>query len=439
MDNRIAEPIIAAGPVDEISAFRRWYMLVILALVGSVSIIDRQIINILIESIRRDLSLSDSQIGFITGLAFAATYMVMCIPAARLADRWSRPRVIAIAVTVWSVMTILCGAAQNFLQLFLARVGVGFGEAGGNAPSQAIVGDIFPRQRRATAMSILLLASPIGIGTGLLFGGWAVEHYGWRTTFLLAGLPGLILGPLVFLTFPTIRKGMADGVRAELPPLSFFATLRQLLSIPTIPYLTVAGTLTALLSMGISSWVPAFLLRSHGMSQSEIGASLGLALGTGSLIGHIVGGPALDLLGKRDLRWHFWVPMITVPAAGLFAAVAFLAPLGLVFWLLAVQVMLAGLIAGPMVAIIMTLAPVQARATASACIFLIISSLGVGLGPQLIGIISDLLRPAYGEESLRWALLSATLLAVPALLSYLMASRHYRADIAAAQERNRVS
>lgn len=438
MDNRIAEPS-ATGPVDEISALRRWYMLIVLALVGSVSVIDRQIINILIESIRHDLSLTDSQIGFVTGLAFAATYMVMCIPAARLADRWSRPRVIAIAVTVWSVMTVLCGTAQNFLQLFLARVGVGFGEAGGNAPSQAIVGDIFPRHRRATAMSVLLLASPIGVGTGLLFGGWAVEQYGWRTTFLLAGLPGLILGPLVFLTFPKIRKGMADGVRTELPPLSFFATVRQLFAIPTIPYLTVAGTLTALLSMGISSWVPAFLLRSHAMSQSEIGASLGLALGTGSLIGHIVGGPALDLLGKRDLRWHFWVPMITVPAAGLFAAAAFLAPIGQVFWLLAMQVMLAGLIAGPMVAIVMTLAPVQARATASACIFLIISSLGVGLGPQLIGIISDLLRPAYGEESLRWALLSATLLAVPALLSYLMASRHYRADIAGAQERNRAA
>lgn len=436
MNNRIPEPA-AGGPVDEISAARRWYMLIVLAMVGSVSIIDRQIINILIESIRRDLSLSDSQIGFVTGLAFAATYMVMCIPAARLADRWSRPRVIAIAVTVWSVMTVLCGAAQNFMQLFLARVGVGFGEAGGNAPSQAIVGDIFPRQRRATAMSILLLASPIGVGTGLLFGGWAVEQFGWRTTFLLAGLPGLILGPLVFLTFPKVRKGMADGVRAELPPLSFFATLRQLFTIRTIPYLTLAGTLTALLSMGISSWVPAFLLRSHGLSQSEIGSSLGLALGVGSLIGHIVGGPALDMLGKRDLRWHFWVPMVTVPTAGLLAAAAFLAPIGQVFWLLALQVMLAGLIAGPMVAIVMTLAPVQARATASACIFLVISSLGVGLGPQLIGIISDLLRPAHGEESLRWALLSATLLAVPALLSYLMASRHYRADIAAAQERNK--
>lgn len=436
MDKAIPEPT-AGGPVDEISTARRWYMLIVLAMVGSVSIIDRQIINILIESIRRDLSLSDSQIGFVTGLAFAATYMVMCIPAARLADRWSRPRVIAIAVTVWSVMTVLCGTAQSFMTLFLARVGVGFGEAGGNAPSQAIVGDIFPRQRRATAMSILLLASPIGIGTGLLFGGWAVEQFGWRTTFLLAGLPGLILGPLVFLTFPKVRKGMADGVRAELPPLSFFATVRQLFAIRTIPWLTMAGTLTALLSMGISSWVPAFLLRSHGLSQSEIGALLGLALGTGSLIGHIVGGPALDLLGKRDLRWHFWVPMITVPMAGLLAAAAFLAPIGQVFWLLACQVMLAGLIAGPMVAIVMTLAPVQARATASACIFLIISSLGVGLGPQFIGIVSDLLRPAYGEESLRWALLSATLLAVPALLSYLMASRHYRADIAAAQQRNR--
>lgn len=436
MDSRIEETSIGR-PVDQISASKRWYMLIVLALVGSVSIIDRQIINILIESIRRDLSLTDSQIGFVTGLSFAATYMLMCIPAARLADRWSRPRVIAIAVCIWSVMTVLCGAAQNFMQLFLARVGVGFGEAGGNAPSQAIVGDIFPRQQRATAMSILLLSSPIGIGAGLLFGGWAVQEFGWRITFVLAGLPGLILGPLVFLTFPNIRKGMADGLRNDLPPLSFFATVRVLFAIRTIPYLTLAGTLTALLSMGVSSWVPAFLLRSHGLSQSEIGSSLGLALGAGSLLGHMIGGPALDMMGRRDLRWHFWIPMITVPMAGLFAAAAFLAPIGQVFWLLACQVMLAGLVAGPMVAIVMTLAPVQARATASACIFLIISSLGVGLGPQFIGIVSDLLRPTLGEESLRWALLSATLLAVPAFLSYLMASRHYRADIAAAQERNK--
>ncbi|MET0269013.1 MAG: MFS transporter [Sphingomonas sp.] len=435
-----AEPLgRPAAVADQGVASRphRYYVLLILTLVSSVSILDRQIMTMLVEPIRKELALSDTQIGLLTGVAFAIVYVIFCIPIARLADRWSRRKMIALAVTAWSIMTMLCGAAQNAVHLFIARFGVGLGESGGSPSTFAFVGDVFPRHQRATAMSVLSLSSPIGLSVGLAFGGWALAHYGWRAAFVLAGVPGVILGLLVILTFPHVRSGASDGVKADMAPVPFMDTIRLFGTIRALPNMTIAATLQAIISSAMITWIPAFLTRSHHMAPAAIGASLGAALGLGSLIGHIAGGPLLDWLGKRDLRWHFWVPMITAPITGLLAAAAFLGPLSIVFVSLGLMLLLSGLFAGPIFAIAMSLSPAAARATVAAWIVMVMNGVALGLGPQVLGIASDLLRPAFGEESLRYALLGAAFASIPAAFFYYRASRTYLSDISTTDAINR--
>lgn len=437
--NELASATAAdAAPADAgFSRARRYYCLLILTLVATMSTLDRQIMNILLEPIRKELGLSDTQMGLLTGLAFAFVYATLCIPAARIADRWSRRKMVALAITSYSIMTIFCGMARNGLQLFAARFGVGVGEACGNSSGHALVGDLFPRRERATAMTVLMLSSPVGMALGLAFGGWALQEYGWRMAFILVGTPGLLLGPLVFFTIPEIDKGMSDGVRHAPPAQSFIQTLKALWSTRAFPNMIFGATVTAMAAMGAMTWLPAFLARSHGMDHAAIGAALGASLGVGSIIGHIIGGPIIDWLGRRDLRWHLWVPMITNPVAAVLAAIAFLAPLDYVFPLLAVQMLLQGLFTAPMIAIVMNLAPVAARATASAILGFVMNIVGLGLGPQIIGIASDLLKPSFGEESLRFALLGSTALGLVGAVLYFRASRSYRADIATVDARNR--
>ncbi len=428
----------AEAPVRTLpSPVTRYYVLVILTLVAVVNTLDRQIMTIMVEPIRLELGLNDSQMGFLTGVAFALVYSTLCIPAARLADRWPRRWIITSAVAVWSVMTIACGFAQNAVQLFLARFGVGFGEAGGTSPAHALISDLFPRERRATVLAAWMVAPPLGTGIGLALGGWSLHALGWRTTFMLAGLPGLILAPLVIFTFPKVRKGMADGVVTEPAGEPFLKTLRTLLSTKALPNMAFAATLNTAGVMAASTWLPTFLERSHGLDRAQIGAGLGLALGGGSLIGSLAGGPLLDWLGRRDLRWHLWVPTITSIVGGLASIAGYLAPMPYVFPLMATQVLLGGLFAAPMIAITLNLSPVTARATALACLFFVINAVGMGLGPQAVGIISDLARPHFGQESLRIALLCSTIVAIPSSLLFYRASRSYRRDVAHIDALNR--
>lgn len=422
----------AAKPA--VGAAHRYYMLAVLLLVFTVSVLDRHIMNALIEPIRLDLGLSDTQIGFLTGVAFALIYAIAAFPAARLADSWSRTGIIAVALGVWSAMTMLCGMAQNAIQLFLARFGVGFGEAGGSAPSQALIGDIFPRHERATAMSVLTVSQPLGIAGGLMLGGWAQEQFDWRIAFLIAGVPGLLLVPLVLFTFPKRPKVAKKPEAAKAPP--FLATIRHLLSIRTMPLMMCAATLQTLLTMGATAWLPAFFMREHAMSPTAVGASLGAALGAASLIGHLTGGPLLDWLGRRDLRWHFWVPTIAGPVAGVLVLIAANAAPALAIPLFGLQVGVTALFAGPLLAITMNLAPVTARATGAAVLTFSVNVIGIGLGPQVLGLFSDLLRPAFGEGSLRVAFMCMTVFVVPATILFLIGAGTYRKDTADADARN---
>ncbi|MET0241081.1 MAG: MFS transporter, partial [Sphingobium sp.] len=304
----------------------RGYVLFILMLVGACAAIDRQILFVLVEPIRHEFGLSDKQIGLLTGIAFALTYVVVSIPMARLSDRSSRKLIIGAAIGFWSLMTALSGSVQSFVQLFLLRVGVGFGEAGAAAPSQALISDMFPPRQRATAMSLYLMGAPIGMALGLGAGGWALTHYGWRWALVLAGLPGLILCPLILLTVRNITKGLADGITRQFAQPDVLTTLKTLLRIRTLPFLLAGTTLQTVLVSGLVGWMPAFLERSHGLSPLVIGASLGGAMGTGSLIGHLLGGPLSDYLARRDARWPIWMAVVIVPVTATLALCAFIAP-----------------------------------------------------------------------------------------------------------------
>jgi MFS family permease len=419
-----------------LSPVRRAYCLILLMLVYTMSMLDRQIMTILIEPIRAELKLSDTVMGLLTGTAFALVYVTLCIPAARFADRWSRRKMVALAIAGWSLMTILCGSATNVMQLFAARFGVGVGEACGSPATQALVGDLFSRRRRGTAMAVLMLSAPLGMGAGLALGGWALAAYGWRTAFILAGLPGFVLALLVFVSFPEVRKGMADGVVKPRAAEPLWTTLRALWSTRSFPYMIIGASFLTLISMGLLSWVPAFFIRSHGMGTVEVGTKLGAALGVGSLIGHLAGGPLMDFLGKRDLRWHLWLPTVAAPLSGMLAAAALLAPANLAFPLLGAQLLLASLFTAPLIAITMNLAPVSSRATAGAVLGFILNAVGLGFGPQMVGIASDILAPALGADSLRVAMLAVTPLGLVAGMLFFRASLSYRADIDTVDQRN---
>lgn len=411
---------------------RRAWVLVMAILVGGISYMDRQILTMLVEPIRHEFGLSDRQLGLLTGLAFSVTYTLSAIPLARLADRWSRRGVVSLAVAAWSAMTMVCGVAGNFWQLFLGRVGVGLGEAGGSAPMQALLADYFPRRQRGTALSIYLLGAPVGMGLGLAFAGWALVEYGWRWTFILAGIPGLIVAPLLIATVKEVRAGSADGIRHDAKQPALGKTIATLWRIRSLPLMMLGATLMALIGMGLQAFVPAFLERTHGLSPTEIGVKLGGALATGSLLGHLAGGPLADFLGRRDLRWHLWTPIVTGALAVGLVLLALNGPADAAFPLFAIQVFLTGLFAAPMIYIATTLAPVWARATSAACAMFALNLVGLGLGPVLVGELSDLLRPEFGEESLRIALMLALFAYIPAAICFWLASRSYRADHMAA-------
>ncbi len=430
------ESALAGRTTDSLSSSRRYYALFVLTLVCTANFFNRQVLTLLLEPIRRELSLNDTQVGFLTGIAFTFVNVTLSIPVARLADRWSRRKVIALAVTVWSAMTIFCGLAQNFVQLFLARMGVGAGQAGGSPPCHALTGDLFPREQRSTAIAILLMSTPLGMALGFLWGGWALADFGWREAFILAGLPGLLIGALVLFSLPEPRKGMADGVRAPLQQPPFGATVRLLWSIRSLRNMTIASMLQTFLQMGLTLWVPSFLMRSYGMSPRTVGTGMALAFGVGLIVGTLVGGRLIDVLGRRDPRWHFWIPTVASLLAATCSVAAFTGPPRDVFLLLGAQIVFGSIFASSMTAIAQSLVPIAVRATTIACVLFVINVVAIGIGPQVMGIVSDLLRASYGEDSLRITLIGSAMSALPAAVFFFLASLTYRSDLAAAERRN---
>ena len=409
----------------------RTYVLWLLVVVYIFNFLDRQIVTILAEPIKNDLGLNDTQIGLMTGLAFAIFYTVLGIPIARLADRANRVNIISIALVVWSGMTALCGAAQNFGQMLAARIGVGVGEAGCSPPAHSLIADYFPPDQRSSALSIYALGIPIGGILGLLAGGWIAEFWGWRVAFFVVGVPGILLAVVVKMTLLEPIRGMSDSVqqaKSEQPPLG--TTLKTLLGNRTLVHIAMGGALTSFVGYGLGQWLPAYFMRWHGMGIGETATYFGLVLGVASAIGTVLGGTLADKLAKRDIRMYTWLPAAGVLFAFPFYVAAMLSGNPYVaIAILVVPSLLNSLWLGPSFGTIQNLAPMQMRALASAMLLFILNIIGLGFGPFLVGVLSDLLSGSFGEESLRWAILIATVAYFWAGAHFILASRTLQNDL----------
>jgi predicted MFS family arabinose efflux permease len=396
---------MTAPPITD--ALRR-RTLVLLFGVSFLNYLDRNVIGILVPAIKADLTLSDTEIGFITGIAFSLFYAVMGIPIARLADRFPRRMVIAGAMTLWSLMTAACGLAANFWQLALARVLVGVGGGGATPPSHSLIADLFPKERRATALSLYAIGSAVGLVVGFLIGGWITQAVGWRAALLGVGLPGVLVAVAVMKGLPEPPRGYADG-HAPVPPPPLGATLRTVLSRPTFVHNAIASGLYAAMYFGLLAWVPSFFSRTYHLAIGEIGTWLAAVMGVSQFLGTVMGGVVGDRLARRDQRWLMWfcgaVTVMAVP----FYPLVFMsdAPPYVALVLLAPPFFLGVSQGGPQHATTQGVAPPAMRATASAT-YLLIVSLIAGLGAQTVGLLSDALAPCFGDGALGTAITIVT-------------------------------
>lgn len=415
--------------VDDVTGERRskyrFLVLGMLLFVYTMSYIDRQIIGILSIPIKAELKLSDSQLGLMGGFAFAIFYTGLGIPIARLADRASRTYIIGAALALWSIFTGLCGLAGNFTTLFLARVGVGVGEAGGVAPSYSLIADYFPPRERGRVLGVFSLGVPFGSAAGLLLGGYIGAQYGWRFTFLLLGGIGLLLAPLFLFLVREPPRGALDVPHEGINTASFFEVLAHLRKLPTFWLASVGTGFASMMTYGLAFWLPSYIQRSLHLDLTETSQILGVTAFFGGSASMLGSGWLADRLAARSIRSYALIPCCGCLLTLLFLFIALNVTniVAVVLVLFALQVV-AQAYAPPSIALIQTLTPAHMRATTSAIFLLILNIMGVGLGPLLFGAVSDLLTASYGEGALRYAIvLCGSVLYLCAALMFLIESR----------------
>ena len=382
--------------------------------------LDRQILGILAGPIIADLGLTDSQFGAIGGIAFAILYSFLGIPLAMLADRTSRSRVIAGSLAVWSAFTALCGSATSFVQLFIFRLGVGVGEAGGVAPAYALIADYFPPQRRARALAIFSLGIPLGLAFGTLIGAYLAAWVNWRAAFIVMGAAGVILAPVMLWVVRDVPRPEAS--RASAPRLS--ETFPLIAKKPAFWLMAAAASCSSLAGYGLALWTPSVLERSFGFSLIERGQFLASIFLIGGTAGVFLGGVLADRLGAADKRWYAWLPAIAWLVTAPLFAFGLLAESPTLAWaLLLIPNALNILWLGPVTTAVQHLVPQPLRSTASASFLLINNFIGLGVGPTLIGWLSDNYKARFGDEALRYASVSVVGFYILAALLMFMASR----------------
>jgi predicted MFS family arabinose efflux permease len=420
------------------SAYRS-YALGLLVVVYIFNFIDRSILGILVEPIKRDLGVNDTMMGFLGGIAFATFYTFLGIPIARLSDKGSRRNVLTVCLALWSGATALCGLAANFFHLLLARIGVAVGEAGASPASHSMISDMFPPERRATALGIYALGIPIGTMLGNLSGGWINEALDWRSAFFLVGLPGVLLAVVVRFTLREPPRGAAEAIEVkteEPPPVK--EVFQYLWARRSFRLISLGAGLHAFVGYGVGYWIPAMFSRSHGYSTSDMGVAL-FYLGFASIAGTFLGGYLGDKMAGRDVRWYVWLPglatIISVPFSGYvylyddpFAAL----------WVLAIPYFFGAYYLAPTFSLAQGMVGLRMRALASSIILFIANIIGLGLGPQFTGIASDLLFVStdLGDDSLRWALVLSLIFNVVSALLYLGAGKTLKADLEASKNFN---
>ncbi len=405
-------------------------MLAMLLLVYIFNFLDRQILGILVQPIKADLGLTDTQLGALGGIAFALLYSTLAVPLAVVADRTSRSWVITISLTVWSGFTALCGLATGFWSLFLCRLGVGVGEAGGVAPSYALISDYFPPEKRARALAIYSLGIPIGLAFGAMLGGYIAQNVGWREAFVTVGIAGILLAPIFRLLVKEPPRGMMDPQTAKpAQPVPIRAVFPIIARKPSFWLMAFAAAFSSMCGYGLAFWIPSVVMLSFGFDLVTTSLFVGSLLLIGGVAGVLAGGILADRLGARDRGNYIRLPaiawLLTAPlyAAGLavpdpmLAWALLLIPFGLnILWL------------GPVITAVQHLVPPPMRATASASFLFINNLIGLGIGSWAMGGLSDALRASYGQDSLRYAVIIALAAYLVAAALALLAVRHLRRD-----------
>ena len=413
---------------------RAWYPGYVLGIIGLVSIAnyyDRNLITILVEPMKRDLHLSDADIGLLTGIGFALMYSILGIPMARLADRYGRAKLLGYVLALWSVMTVLSGRSVNLTTMLWARVGVGVGEAGGLPASHALVADYFAPARRGKALSVIGVCGALGISAALAGGGLINDSLGWRFAFYAGGLPGLALSALLLFTvrdFNSTSSPAAPQNRAPAVKLgSAFATLWHRRS---YVHMCIGLALVCIGAYGQFAWTPAFLMRSYHMSAGQVGGYYSAAVGPASIVAMFIGGALNDWLVKRDKRWPLWILALcfasNVPLSLIFFLVHNFA---LAMILTVVTTVVGSLWVAPSYALVQSLAGPPLRAIAAAIFMMTVNIVGLGLGPYLTGVLSDALTPRFGADALTFSLCAVTMTCGIGAISLMWATRPVAADM----------
>lgn len=373
------------------------YALALLSLVNIVNYMDRSIVGVLMEPMRADLHLTDTQLGLMTGFAFALFYAIGGLYLAHLADTRSRPALIAISIIAWSVMTALTGAAQNFWQLLLARIGVGIGEAGVIPAANALLADSHAPERRPLALAVFTSASMVGVMAGALTGGMLASWYGWRWAFAAVGVVGLPLALLVRFTLRDPQRGASDGM-LDTAPVAFMTAMRRILNSPVLLLLILGYAFLVFMLFGVITWFPALMVRLHGLGLARVGMQFGLALGLGTALGGIAGGSIANRLAARNLTWLTRLPLISMCLLWPMYQIAIFAPtpgVALLFVVLVAAV--GGAAVGPALAAMQMVLPAAIRAKGAAFNGFVGSLIGIGGAPLLVGAVSDHYSVALGS------------------------------------------
>jgi MFS family permease len=408
---------------------RRVYAIFLFAFIGMLNYLDRQILTILLEPIKKEFSLSDTTMGVLTGTLFGLVYVLAGVPLTRWADRSVRHSVLAFCVALWSGATMLCGLAQSALQLALARIGVAVGESAGTPTTLSMLSDLYPLHRRATAFAIVTCSQSAGVFVGLVLGGWLNQQFGWRAAFFAVGVPGLLAAVLLRFTVREPARGASEQLvdPGEVPPwadvISWIKRQKSLCA------LLLATMLASVTGYGVLVWAPTYFIRLFEMSTIEVGWRVGACITVALVLGNFGAARIADMLGKRDIRWYAWVgaigTLLSAPFCVLFA-LATTAKAALLY-LFCFEMLLTSF-ANPTYAMAATLVPPRMRTVTLGAVAFMTTLAGLGIGPMMIGMFNDTLLQAHGTQGLRYSLLSISVGAVLGGLLFTCAGMWLRAD-----------